>query len=89
MDFNFGISNSGKYFAGFGAFAAALFGFLKPNDYATAFDAAIAEIRSLRFRFDGLTEAQRGERFDTIVRLMAFKYHGVLPRPAPLRDPNS
>lgn len=62
--------NSKTYFAALGAIAAAAYGFLKPNDYVAAFDAAVAELRSLRARADLLTPEQQADRFDVIVRLM-------------------
>jgi hypothetical protein len=77
LGLDLGIDNSSKYFAGLGSLAAALFGFFKPNEYISAFDAAIAELRSLRFEFDGLTEGERAKRFGDAVRLMAFRYHGL------------
>jgi hypothetical protein len=79
MGIDFGVANGEKYIAGSGALAAAMFGFLKPNDYAAAFDAAIAEIRSLRTRFDSLPPEATNNRLDVIFNLMAFKYQGSLP----------
>jgi hypothetical protein len=74
---NLGTDNSTKYLAGLGSLAAALFGFFKPNEYISAFDAAIAEFRSLRFEFDALSDKEKASRFGNAVRLMAFKYHGL------------
>lgn len=68
--------SSSKYLAALGAAAAATYGFLKPNDYAASFDAAVAELRSLRARLDLLTPEQQADRMDVILRLMAFKYQG-------------
>ena len=75
MGIPFGESSS-KYLAGLGAAAAATYGFLKPNDYAASFDSAVAELRSLRSRFELLTEEQRADRMDHVYHLMAFKYQG-------------
>lgn len=79
MGLTFGMADGVKYLAGAGGLCAALYGFIKPNDYASAFDAAIAELRSLRARSDLLTEQQRADRLDVCLHLMAFKYQGALP----------
>jgi hypothetical protein len=83
LDIDFGIHNSGRYMSGAGSLAALLFGFFKPNEYIASFDAAIAEIRSLRFGFDGLAEKEKAKRFDRAMRLMTFKYHGLSPSRPP------
>jgi hypothetical protein len=69
-----------KYLAGLGALAAAIYGFFKPNDYVAAFDAAIAECRSLRNRLGRIPDAEKDQRMDVIVHLMSFKYDGTLSR---------
>jgi hypothetical protein len=79
MGITFGIAEGQKYLAGFGALAASAFGFFKPNEYAAAFDGAIAEIGSLRMSLDTLSPDEKSKRFDLIYRLMAFKYQGSLP----------
>ncbi|WBL78788.1 hypothetical protein I3J27_38660 [Bradyrhizobium xenonodulans] len=77
MGVTFGIAEGAKYLSGAGGLCAALFGFLKPNDYLAVFDAAITEFRSLRVRFSLLTDEQRAEKVDYALRLTVFKYPGV------------
>jgi hypothetical protein len=77
MGVTFGVADGAKYLSGAGGLCAAIFGFLKPNDYLAVFDAAITEFRSLRVRFSVITEEQRVEKIDYALRLTVFKYPGV------------
>lgn len=67
-----------KVYAGLGALAAALFSFIRPNDYATGFDSAfqLAAQAETEHALGQIDEAAVSKTLSAAIQLMTFKYTG-------------
>ena len=65
-----------KYFSVAGAVAAAIVVFVRPHDFATAFDNACVSVwrTSVEFSLRRLTSAEVSDRLSAAIEILAFKY---------------
>lgn len=74
---------SARIIAGCGALCGAVLAFLKPHEYATAYDAALTELWKLevKARLGNLTDAEAADGVERAIAKTAFKYGNLaLPK---------